>query len=122
REEVGKPLRHCENYLNEISGILGVFGLEKSPDHTTFHSWDKEFSARELRSLLRRSAEQAGISGTGAAGSSGSSTTRLASSIHFSERVTLCLISPEGVQVLRVCRYHPLPSTDSTRPFISKLY
>jgi len=44
------------------------------------------------------------------------SPTYLASSIHFSLRVTLSLISPEGVQIPRVCRYHPLPSTDSTRP------
>jgi hypothetical protein len=54
-----------------MPGILDVFGLEKSPDYTTFHNWDKEFSARELRSLLRRSAEQAGISGTGAIDASG---------------------------------------------------
>jgi len=70
-EEIGKPLRHCEDYLNEMPGILDVFGLEKSPDHTSFWNWDKEFPTRELRSLLRRSAEQAGISGIGAIDASG---------------------------------------------------
>src|SRR5699024_266930 len=39
REEIGKPLRHCEDYLNEVPGILDVSGLEKSPDDTTFHNW-----------------------------------------------------------------------------------
>ena len=70
-EEIGKPLRHCEDYLNEMPDILEVFGLEKSPDHTSFWNWDKEFSTRELRSLLRSSAEQAGISGTAAIDASG---------------------------------------------------
>ena len=36
REDIGKPLRHLEDYLNEMPGILDVFGLEKSPDHTSF--------------------------------------------------------------------------------------
>ena len=71
REEIGKPLRDCEGYLNEMPGILDVFGLEKSPDHTSFWTWDKEFSTREWRSLLRSSAEQAGISGTGTIDASG---------------------------------------------------
>ena len=71
REEIGKPLRHCEDYLNEMLEILAVSGLEKSPDHTSLHNWDKEFSTRELRSLLRGTAEQAGISGTAAIDASG---------------------------------------------------
>ena len=29
REDIGKPLRDCEDYLNEMPGILDVFGLEK---------------------------------------------------------------------------------------------
>jgi hypothetical protein len=45
--------------------------LEKWPDHTTFWNWDKEFSIRELRSLLRGAAEQAGLSGTGVIDASG---------------------------------------------------
>lgn len=49
-KEIGKPLRHCEDYLNEMPAILDVFGLEKSPDHTSFWNWDKEFSTRRLRS------------------------------------------------------------------------
>ena len=54
REDIGKPLRDCEDYLNEMPGILDVFGLEKSPDHTSFCNWEKEISMRTLRSLLRR--------------------------------------------------------------------
>ncbi len=52
-EEIGKLLRHCEGYFNVMPGIFDVYGLEKSPDHTTFWTWDREFSMRELRSLLR---------------------------------------------------------------------
>ena len=68
---IGKPLRDCEDYLNEIPAILDVFGLEKSPDHTSFWNRDKEFSTRKWRSLLHSSAEQAGISGTEAIDASG---------------------------------------------------
>jgi len=35
-KEIGKPLRHREDYFNEMPGILDVFGLSKSPDHTSF--------------------------------------------------------------------------------------
>ncbi|SES65065.1 transposase, IS5 family, partial [Natrinema hispanicum] len=64
KEEVNKPLRQFEDYLNEMPGILAVFGLENSPDYTSFSVWDGEFPMKELRRLLRRSAEQAGLSGT----------------------------------------------------------
>jgi IS5 family transposase len=30
KEEIDKPLRKLENYRNEMPGILGVFGLDKS--------------------------------------------------------------------------------------------
>jgi IS5 family transposase len=53
REEINKPLRKLEDYLNEMPGILDVFGLEKSPDHTSFSLWDGEFPMNELPRLLR---------------------------------------------------------------------
>ena len=31
KEEINKPLRRLEDYLNEMPGILGVFDLETSP-------------------------------------------------------------------------------------------
>jgi IS5 family transposase len=71
RVELEKSLRETEDYLNEMPGVLDVFGLEKSPDHTSFWNWDKEFSTERLRSLLRGTAEQAGISGTAAIDASG---------------------------------------------------
>jgi len=71
QEDLKKPLRKCEDYLNEMPGILDVFGLEKSPDHTSFCNWEKEFPMRTLRRLLRSSAEQAGLSGTAAIDASG---------------------------------------------------
>jgi IS5 family transposase len=71
RVELEKSLRETEDYLNEMPGVLDVFGLEKSPDHTSFWNWDKEFPTERLRSLLRGTAEQAGISGTAAIDASG---------------------------------------------------
>ena len=62
REDIGKPLQDCEDHLTEMPGILDVFGLEKSPDHTLFCNWEKGISMRTLRSLLRKTAEQAGFS------------------------------------------------------------
>ena len=54
KEEINKPLRQYEDYLNEMPAILGVFDLEKSPDFTSFSNWDDEFPMQELRRLLRR--------------------------------------------------------------------
>jgi len=39
----------CEDYLNEMPGILDVFGLEKLPDYTSFCSWEKEISVGNYR-------------------------------------------------------------------------
>ena len=36
KEEIDKPLRDVEDYLNEMPGILDIFGLDKSTDHTSF--------------------------------------------------------------------------------------
>lgn len=52
KEEIDKPLRKLEDYLNEMTGILDVFSLEKSPDYTSFSKWDGEFPMQELRRLL----------------------------------------------------------------------
>ena len=38
KEEINKPLRKLEDYLNEMPGILDVFGVESSPDHSSFCS------------------------------------------------------------------------------------
>lgn len=35
KEEIDKPLRKLEDCLNEIPGILSVFDLNKSPDHSS---------------------------------------------------------------------------------------
>ncbi len=43
KEEINKPLRSLEDYLNEMQGILDVFALEASPDHSSFSLWDGEF-------------------------------------------------------------------------------
>ncbi|ELZ21468.1 transposase (ISH1) [Natrinema limicola JCM 13563] len=52
KEEVNKPLRQFEDYLNEMPGILDVFRVKKSPGYTSFSVWDSEFSMQELRRLL----------------------------------------------------------------------
>jgi len=49
KEEINKPLRRLEDYLNEMPGILDVFDLETSPDHSSFSLWDGEFPMKELR-------------------------------------------------------------------------
>lgn len=46
KEEIDKPLRKLEDYLNEMPRIFDVFGLEKSPDYTLFSKWDGEFPMR----------------------------------------------------------------------------
>lgn len=53
KEEINKPLRQFEDSLNEMPAILNIFGLEKSPDYTSFSVWDGEFLMRELCRLLR---------------------------------------------------------------------
>ena len=106
REEIGKPLRHCEDYLNEMPDILDVFGLEKSPDHTSLWNWEHEFSTRRLRSLLRSSAEQAGISGTAAINASGFQ--RDQTSYHYRKRAgysfqklkTTILVDTESLAIM----------------------
>lgn len=84
KKEIDKPLRKLEDYFNEMPRILDVFGLEESPDYTSFSKWDGEFRMQELRRLLRRSAEQAGLSGTASIDASGFQ--RDQSSSHYRNR------------------------------------
>jgi len=106
KEEIDKPLRKLEDYLNEMPGILNVFGLEKSPDHTSFSKWDREFPMKELRRLLRASAEQAGLSGTASIDASGFQ--RDQASSHYRNRVgysfnamkTTLLVDTESLAVM----------------------
>ena len=85
KEEINKPLRQLEDYLNEMPGILDVFDLDESPDHTSFSIWDGEFPMQELRRLLRRSAEQAELSGTASIDAGGFQ--RDQASSHYRNRV-----------------------------------
>ncbi|SDK12466.1 transposase, IS5 family [Halovenus aranensis] len=71
KEEVNKPLRQFEDYLNEMPGILDLFDLENSSDQSSFSVWDNKCPIQELCRLLRRSAEQAGLSGTTSVDASG---------------------------------------------------
>ena len=71
RVEIDKSLRETEAYLNDMTPILDELDLDSSPDHTTICQWEQKFDMRELRSLLRRSAEQAGWTGVGAIDASG---------------------------------------------------
>ncbi|RZV12572.1 IS5 family transposase [Natrinema hispanicum] len=106
KEEVNKPLRQFEDYLNEMPRILAVFGLEKSPDYTSFSVWDGEFPMKELRRLLRRSAEQAGLSGTASIDASGFQ--RDQASSHYRNRVgysfnamkTTLLVDTESLAIM----------------------
>ncbi|ELZ54507.1 MULTISPECIES: IS5 family transposase [Halorubrum] len=106
KEEVNKPLRQFEDYLNEMPGILDVFDLEKSPDFTSFSVWDGEFPMQELRRLLRRSAEQAGLSGTASIDASGFQ--RDQASSHYRNRVgysfnamkTTLLVDTESLAIM----------------------
>ena len=103
KEEINKPLRRLEDYLNEMPGILEVFGVESSPDHSSFSLWDDEFPMKELRCLLRRSAEQADFSGTGSIDASGfqrdqsSSHYRHRAGYSFNSMKTTLLIDPESL-------------------------
>lgn len=108
KEEIDKPLRKLEDYLNEMPGILDVLGIEKSPDYTSFSKWDGEFPMQELRRLLRASAEQAGLSGTASIDASGFQ--RDQASSHYRNRVgysfnamkTTLLVDTESLAIMDV--------------------
>ena len=69
--EIDKSRRETEVYINNMIMVLDELNLDKSPDHTTICRWEQKFDMRELRGLLRRSAEQVGWSGVGAVDASG---------------------------------------------------
>jgi IS5 family transposase len=69
--ELDKSLRETEAWFNDSRAIHGELNLDRSPDHTTLCRWEQKFDMRELRSLLRRNAEQAGWTGFGAIDASG---------------------------------------------------
>lgn len=71
RVELDKSLRETEAWFNDSNAVLDELDLDKSPDHTTLCRWEQKFDMRELRRLLRRSAEQAGWTGFGAVDASG---------------------------------------------------
>ncbi len=63
RVELEKSLRETEDYLNEMPGVLSLFGLDKASHYSSFCRWENEYRMRELRRLLRVSVEQAGWCG-----------------------------------------------------------
>jgi len=89
--ELEKSLRETEDYLNEMPGVLAVFDLDEAPHYSSFCQWEQEYRMRELRRLLRASAEQAGWSGEAAIDASGFQ--RDQTSYHYRDRVNYSLQS-----------------------------
>lgn len=71
RVELDKSLRETEAWFNDSTVILDEFDLERAPHYSSFCRWEQKFQMRELRRLLRQSAEQAGWSGEAAIDASG---------------------------------------------------
>ena len=59
RVELDKSLRETEAWFNDSTVILDEFGLGRAPHYSSFCRWEQDYRMRELRRLLRRSAEQA---------------------------------------------------------------
>ena len=68
--ELDKSFRETEAWFNDSLAVREELNLDNSPDHTTLCRWEQEYQMRELRRLLRQSAEQAGWSGESAIDSS----------------------------------------------------
>ena len=51
RVEVKKSLRETEEYLNEMPGVLGVFGLNEAPHYSSLCRW-KQQALREIKRAL----------------------------------------------------------------------
>jgi len=98
RVELEKSLRETEDYLNEMPGILDVFDLDEAPHYSSFCRWENEYRMRELRRLLRNSAEQAGWSGEAAIDASGFQ--RDQTSYHYRDRANFS--HPLNAEDLRV--------------------
>lgn len=60
RVELEESHRETEDYPNEMPGVLAVFDLDEAPNYSSFCRWEQRYRMRELRRLLRTSAEQAG--------------------------------------------------------------
>ena len=91
RVELEKSLRETEDYLNEMPHVLGVFELDEAPHYSSFCRWEQEYRMRDLRRLLRTSAEQAGWSGEAAIDASGFQ--RDQTSYHYRDRANYSLQS-----------------------------
>ena len=105
RVELEKSLRETEDYLNEMPHVLGVFELDEAPHYSSFCRWEQEYRMRELRRLLRASAEQAGWSGEAAIDASGFQ--RDQTSYHYRDRANY-----SWGELREECR------SESTRPLI----
>ena len=82
--ELNKSFRETEAWFNDSRAIHEELQLTKTPDHTTLCRWEQEYRMRELRRLLRDSAEQAGWSGEAAIDASGFQ--RDQTSYHYRDR------------------------------------
>jgi len=71
RVELEKSLHETEDYLNDMPSVLAVFDLNEAPHYSSFCWSEQEYRMRELRRLLRDSAEQAGWTGEAAIDASG---------------------------------------------------
>ena len=69
--ELNKSFRETEAWFHDSKPLHEELKLSKTPDHTTLCRWEQNVSMRELRSLLRASAQPAGWAGTAAIDASG---------------------------------------------------
>jgi len=105
--ELDKNFRETEAWFNDSRAIREELNIDKSPDHTTLCRWEQQVDMRELRSLLRHSAEQAGWSGTAAIDASGFQ--RDQTSYHYRNRAgfsfhklkTTILVDTESLAIKR---------------------
>ncbi len=67
RVKLEKTLRETEDYLNEIPGVLSVFGLDEARHYNSFCWWENEYRMREPRQITK----QTGWSGEAAIDASG---------------------------------------------------
>lgn len=87
--ELDKSFRETEAWFNDFLAVREELSLDKSPDYTTLCQWERKFDMRELRSLLRTSAEQAGWTGEAAIDANGFQRIKPATIIE-TEQTTRC--------------------------------